>query len=286
MAAQRGMRNSLKTPTQSTPWSVLLDGPQSGPFNMALDETLLDEVSRPQARPQTYLRFYQWIRPTLSLGISQKAERVVDLDYCNVHGIDVVRRPTGGKAVLHHRELTYSVISNDPAFFPIADISKTYCRIANALQSGFCFLEIETTLAQNRGRSAATGPLPAACFAVSNHHEVLWQNRKLAGSAQRRTKNAFLQHGSILIEFDAEPLSKALRSCDIAFVGSAVTDLKTCLGSIPPVRDLIAAMSRGFEAVFGAHLVNCELSQDLSARAHDLADQRCSVLNWKDSQLR
>ena len=262
----------------------MLDGPQSGPFNMALDETLLDGVSRPQARPQTYLRFYQWIRPTLSLGISQKAERVVDFDYCHVHGIDVVRRPTGGKAVLHHRELTYSVISNDPAFFPMADISGTYCRIANALQRGFRFLGIETTLALARGRNAATGPLPTACFAVSNHHEVLWQNRKLAGSAQRRTKNAFLQHGSIMIEFDAEPLSKALRSCDIASVNSAVTDLKTCLGSIPPMRDLIAAMSRGFEAVFEAHLVNSELSRELSARAHDLADQRCSVLNWSDPQ--
>ncbi len=247
---------------------------------MALDETLLEEVSKPQARPQTYLRFYQWIRPTLSLGFSQKAERVVDLDYCTVQGIDVVRRPTGGKAVLHHRELTYSVISNDPAFFPIADISKTYCRIASALQSGFRFLGIETTLAQNRGKSTATGPLPAACFAVSNHHEVLWQNRKLAGSAQRRTQNAFLQHGSILIEFDAEPLSKALRLCDIASVRSAVIDLKTCLGSNPPIRDLIAAMCGGFEVVFGAHLANCELSQHLSARAHNLADQRCSGLNW------
>jgi lipoyl(octanoyl) transferase len=269
----------LESSVQSTSWRVLLDGPRSGPFNMALDETLLDEVSRPQGRPQTYLRFYQWIRPTLSLGFSQKAERVVDLEYCSAHSIDLVRRPTGGKAVLHHHELTYSVASNDPAFFPIADISKTYCRIANALQSGFRFLGLETTLALTRGRSPATRPLPAACFAVSNHNEVLWQNRKLVGSAQRRTKNAFLQHGSILIEFDVEPLSKALRSCDIASVGSAVTDLKTCLGSIPPIRDLIAAMSRGFEAVFGAHLANCELSQDLSAKAHDLANQRCSVLN-------
>jgi len=253
---------------------------------MALDETLLEEVSKPQARPQTYLRFYQWIRPTLSLGFSQKAERVVDLDYCTVQGIDVVRRTTGGKAVLHHRELTYSVISNDPAFFPIADISKTYCRIASALQSGFRFLGIETTLAQNRGKSTATGPLPAACFAVSNHHEVLWQNRKLAGSAQRRTQNAFLQHGSILIEFDAEPLSKALRLCDIASVRSAVIDLKTCLGSNPPLRDLIASMSKGFEAVFDAQLQTCQTSQNLSDKAHALAGQKYSVLNWSGFQPR
>ena len=69
---------------------------------MALDETLLNLVSEPQARHQTYLRFYQWIHPTLSLGFSQEAEAVVDLDFCRLNGIDIVRRPTGGKAVLHH----------------------------------------------------------------------------------------------------------------------------------------------------------------------------------------
>jgi lipoate-protein ligase A len=261
------------------PWNVLLDGYQSGSFNMALDETLLDEVSKSKARPQTYLRFYQWMRPTLSLGFSQKAERVVDLDYCSTHGIDVVRRPTGGKAVLHDRELTYSVISNDAVVFPIGDISKTYRRIADALQNGLGILGIETTLAQGCGRGTAVGPLPAACFAVSNHFEVLWQNRKLVGSAQRRTKTAFLQHGSILIEFDGEMLSRALRSRDISSVGAVVTDLKTCLGSIPPTRDLIGAMSKGFEASFAVPLVTYQLRQDLSARTHILAHAKCSPLN-------
>lgn len=245
---------------------------------MALDETLLDVVSKPQACPQTYLRFYQWIRPTLSLGISQKAARVADLDYCSVHGIDVVRRPTGGKAVLHQHELTYSVISNDPAFFPIADISKTYCRIAKALQRGFHFLGIETTLASGRGANAPTGPLPAACFALSNRSEVLWQDRKLAGSAQRRTKTAFLQHGTILIEFDPELLSKVLRSCDVTSLATAVTDLKTCLGSTPSIFDLMGVMCRGFEAVFEVQLVNRGLHEDLSARALDLANQKLALL--------
>jgi lipoate-protein ligase A len=249
---------------------------------MALDETLLDEVSIPQARRQTYLRFYQWIRPTLSLGFSQKAERVVDLDFCSAQGIDLVRRPTGGKAVLHQCELTYSVISNDSAFFPISDISKTYCRIANALRSGLRVLGIDTTIAESCGRSTAPGPLPPACFAVSNHFELLWQDRKLVGSAQRRTKAAFLQHGSILIEFDAELLSRALRSCSATSVQRVVTDLRTCLGATPSISDLIAAMSRGFEASFAVRLVNNELHQDLSARASHLAHARYSVLNWSD----
>jgi len=256
------------------PWNVLLDGYQSGAFNMALDETLLEEVSKPQAHPQTYLRFYQWSRPTLSLGFSQKSERVVDFNYCDVHGIDVVRRPTGGKAVLHDGELTYAVISNDVFFFAIGDISKTYRRIADALRTGLGLLGIQTTLAQHYGGSTAIGPLPAACFAVSNHFELLWQNRKLVGSAQRRTKTAFLQHGSILIEFDVEMLSGALRSCDIASVRPFVTDLKTCLGAVPPTHDLIEALSKGFEASFAVHLVNHQLSQDLLARTHELTEEK------------
>ena len=171
------------------------------------------------------------------------------------------------------------MISNDSVVFPIGDISKTYRRIADALQDGLGILGIETTLAQNCGRRTAMGPLPAACFAASNHFEVLWQNRKLVGSAQRRTKTAFLQHGSILIEFDAEMLSGALRSCDISSVGAVVTDLKTCLGSIPSMGDLIGAMSKGFEASFAAPLVTYQLHQDLSARTHRLAHAKSSPLN-------
>ena len=129
------------------------------------------------------------------------------------------------------------------------------------------------------------GHLPAACFAVPNHFEVLWQNRKLVGSAQRRTKTAFLQHGSILIEFDAEMLSGTVRSCDVASVSAVVTDLKTCLGSIPPMRDLIGAMSKGFGASFAVPLVNYQLRQDLSAKTHRLADAKCSTLNRPSSTL-
>ena len=73
--------------------------------------------------------------PDSFAGLLAEGRTVVDLDFCRLNGIDIVRRPTGGKAVLHHHELTYSVISNDPSFFPIADISKTYCRIADALQT-------------------------------------------------------------------------------------------------------------------------------------------------------
>ena len=275
--------STLDHSVQPRNWSVLLDGPRPGAFNMALDETLLSVASEPQACPQTYLRFYQWSRPTLSLGFAQRGESVVDLDFCRLNGIEIVRRPTGGKAVLHHHELTYSVVSNDPSFFPIADISGTYCRIADAIQRGLRTLGIETTLAGSRGRNSGTGPLATACFALSNHFELLCQNRKLVGSAQRRTKTAFLQHGSILLEFDPLLLSRALLSCSAASMHDVVTDIRTCLGEVPSIHQIMAAMCNGFEASFEVRLAHQELSHDLLARAHQLADSKYARLRWNNT---
>jgi lipoate-protein ligase A len=115
--------------------------------------------------------------------------------------------------------------------------------------------------------------LPSACFAVSSHYEVLWQGRKLVGSAQRRRKNAFLQHGSILIDFEAASLSRVLRSCDPTLFSSTVADLKTCLGTVPSVDVLVEAMSKGFEAVFAVCLVEGGPRTDVLARAGRLAER-------------
>ena len=128
-------------------WNLIVDGPLPAGFNMAVDQVLLDQVSDICCPPRTYLRFYQWESPTLSLGISQKTARVVDLAYCRSQGIEVVRRITGGKAVLHYREITYSVVSNDLSFFPSNDIKETYSRIAKALSMGFSEMGLLTALA-------------------------------------------------------------------------------------------------------------------------------------------
>jgi len=97
-------------------WELIIDGALDGAANMAVDDALLDEVQRsPGAR--TVVRFYGWRRPTISLGRNQKIENAVDVDYCRANGIDIVHRPTGGRAVLHDDELTYAVISNDSSYF-------------------------------------------------------------------------------------------------------------------------------------------------------------------------
>ena len=234
-----------------------------------MDELLLDCLSSTASPLATYLRFYQWDRPTLSLGFSQKAERVVDFDFCKSHGIAIVRRPTGGKAVLHDRELTYAVVSNDPAFFPLADIPSTYKRIATALKSGFRYLDLEIEVADPpSSKKASVKPrLAAACFAATNHHELLFQGRKLVGSAQRRTQNAFLQHGSIPILFDERLLLGALGLGGVSTLESQVTDLGSCLGNPPGAERVIEALLEGFRDVFQVSLRRAELSRELLAKA-------------------
>ena len=166
-------------------WRYLDTGASSGTFNMALDEMLVDQV---EAGHGPILRFYEWSPPAVSFGYAQDPEKEVDLDICRELGVDLVRRPTGGRAVLHWEELTYSVIC------PIDDvrvggrIEDTYKRIGECLVSGLrgYGVEVELERAQvrqprPRGESAA---LP--CFSSIARWEIKCQGRKLVGSAQRR----------------------------------------------------------------------------------------------------
>src|SRR2546428_5938207 len=153
-------------------WKLIVDGPNPGCYNMAVDEVLLNQASDAATLPVTYVRFFQWEKPTLSLGFSQKAAKAVNVDFCQRMKIDLVRRITGGKTVLHHREVTYSVISNDSHFFPLGDIVETYKLIAQALRLGFKHMGLDTQLASGATKTALKGKSTTACFAVSNHYEI------------------------------------------------------------------------------------------------------------------
>lgn len=267
---------------RNSTWNLILDGPLPGTFNMAFDEALLKRASSPQCPPVTYLRFYQWKCPTLSLGFFQKARRVADLEFCRLSNIPVVRRLTGGKAVLHDRELTYSVVSNDPAFFPFSDIAGTYNRIAQALSRGFSHMGVETSLAAEDSRPHQR--LSPACFTAANHHELLWKGRKLAGSAQRRTRAGFLQHGSILIEFSARQLAGCLGIADVATMQEHVTDLSQALGRSPSAEEVVSAMSKGFQEVFEVQLQTTEVDPEVVQEARELTKAKYEKVEWETPQ--
>lgn len=216
-----------------------------GSVNMSLDAWLL---RRTLASGDIHLRFYLWTRPTLSLGRSQDAEAVVDLPFCADRGIDVVRRPTGGRAVLHHMELTYAVtglFGRDG--FP-RGVQETYRSICEALRAGLDGLGVGARLC-----AGAPGALPSPkillpCFATPAPGEIVLDGKKMIGSAMAVDGPGFLQHGSILIAVD-EPLQRGAQR-EKAFY--PVASLGDALRSLPPWSAILGALNGGFARVFGA----------------------------------
>lgn len=174
--------------------------PRKGSWNMAVDDYLFQNLSE---APETCLRFYSWERPTVSLGYSQKIEKVLDEDFCRANGIDIVRRLTGGKLVLHFREVTYSLCSSDAALFTNT-LKGSYRLISQGLIAGLKKMGISAALSKPPPEAYVRGNLP--CFSYPAEDEIEVKGRKIVGSAQKRTEGKFLQHGSIPLVYEEQPL--------------------------------------------------------------------------------
>ena len=197
---------------------------------MALDEALLEHA---RETGETVLRVYSWSAPTLSLGRNQRAEGLYDLDRARAMGVEFVRRPTGGRAVLHHREVTYSVTA------PLADstLRDSYDRINRLLVRALGILGVNVTVAESDARA----PLPdgSPCFEVPTVGELTFRGRKLVGSAQWREDGALLQHGSILIDDDQALIAELTRS---PVPVSPPATLRDALGTAPSRDDIASAL--------------------------------------------
>lgn len=217
-------------------WMTLLTPPLSGAENMALDEALLARARRENA---AVFRAYSWSEPTLSFGRNQSVAGAYDASRAREHGVAVVRRPTGGRALLHHREVTYSVTA---PFAIGASLRESYARINRLLVDGLRRLGVAVEVAVPRERAAAPGPAP--CFERPAAGELVVAGRKLVGSAQWRDDGAMLQHGSILVK-DDQPMIATLATSPVAPPVPAAT-LSDALGRCPSPEEVAAAM---FDAV-------------------------------------
>ena len=185
-------------------WRLIRSGPMPGAMNMALDDALLQTVAAGESPP--VLRLYRWQPATLTLGYAQKVDAGVDLTACEKAGVDVVRRPTGGRAVLHDREVTYAVIT--PCAPPFAvSVAHNYRVIAEVLRNTLRHFGPPAELVPGKPR-AQQGQ--AVCFTAPAQHELLVAGCKVAGCAQKRRGGAFLQHGSIPLELDMGLLDRLL----------------------------------------------------------------------------
>ena len=275
---------SPSSASMSDTWHLLVDAPAGGAWNMAVDEVLLEGVATGTTPPT--LRFYQWTPACLSLGYFQPFD-VVDVDGCRALGVEVVRRPTGGRAILHDRELTYSVALPAAVLGHDGGVLPSYYRLSLALQDGLLRLGVPATLA---AESAASGQLVhgPVCFDRPSAHEILLHGRKLVGSAQMRRGGGILQHGSILIEPRIEKLRACLRlSQDSA--GSAAGDGPERLeqgvaglaevGLTQPAR-IAVAIADAFAQRFGVSLMQAPLRPKELAAARVLASSKYQSSAW------
>lgn len=208
---------------------------------MALDAGLLDRAA---ATGESVMRVYSWAMPTLSFGRHESAAKLFRARELAAAGFETVRRPTGGRVLLHDDEATYSVTA------PVIDgepLNRSYERINTLLLAALAQLGIEASIAAER---RASRPGDAACFAEPSPGELVVNGRKLVGSAQVRERGALLQHGSILFSDDQSRITTlAVRPMTPSAPASA---LRALLGRAPSVNEVAHALRRAVEQSFGA----------------------------------
>lgn len=269
-------------------WRYILTEAMSPAMNMAVDEAILVKVSEGAVPPT--VRFYTWDPATLSIGYFQKSEKEIDLDAVKQHGLGFVRRPTGGRAVLHDKELTYSVIvSEDHPRMP-STVTEAYKVISLGLLHGFQKLGLQAemvSLASEEEKEKYSSPGSSACFDSPSWYELVVEGKKVAGSAQTRQKGVILQHGSILLDMDVEmlfsllnfPSERVKMRMMESFRQKAVT-INEVSGRAVSLAEAIEAFYHGFASGLGVELVPQELTSEELALAEELAATRYATHEW------
>ena len=225
--------------TERASWRLIVDGDLPGSRNMARDVALLEAVSEGVSPPT--LRLYGWDPPCLTLGRHQ-GDEAADFDFCSAEGIDVVRRPTGGRALLHHLELTYAVVAPLGRGLLPRGLQDAYRMICGALVQAMRALGVNAELTGGDVNLQLPGPRSTVpCFEAPAGGEVVVAGRKLIGSAMRAHGSAVLQHGAILIDWDSRLQAGAMGLEDDSFLRPQVTTLCDELES-PPNRAVLEQM--------------------------------------------
>ena len=266
-------------------WRLLDTGSNSAYFNMAVDEAVM-RAHRQGIVPPT-IRFYQWSPPGLSLGLSQKPDQVVDQQVCQELNVDIVRRLTGGRAIFHDDELTYSLIVSEESGFLSDSILESYKSISSGMVAGLCSLGLEVDLKPlNKNKKKSQG-FSAACFDAPSWYEVLANNKKLIGSAQTRRKGVILQHGSIPFTIDADKLYRLLNVSDPKkrnklkklFLAKA-TALDWISEKDLSITEVRQALHRGWEQEFEVKLTKSKLNSQEKEWVDELLENKYTTDKW------
>lgn len=266
-------------------WRLLYTPPSSGAWNMAVDESILEHIHRGEVLPT--LRLYSWNPPCLSLGHAQSFTDV-DVERLKANGWDVVRRVTGGRAILHTDELTYSITGNadDPVL--TGGVLESYNRLAQALLFAIRELGLPVEMKEHADQPAALNLNPV-CFEVPSTYEITVEGKKLIGSAQARKKEGVLQHGSLPLTGDLARICQALVFKDEAARENAAqrllaraTTVESVIGVETDWETAAQAFVKGFEAQLGIRFQRGEMSRSESERAEELVKEKYAHPSWTE----
>ncbi|MGG0543351.1 biotin/lipoate A/B protein ligase family protein [Priestia aryabhattai] len=269
-------------------WRFIDSNNRSPYYNMALDEALLEWHSKGEIPPT--IRFYGWNPPTLSIGYFQKAEKEINFDKVKELGLGFVRRPTGGRGVLHDEELTYSVIVSEEYPNMPKTVTEAYRVISEGLLEGFRSLGLEAYFAIPRSeeeKNSLKNPRSSVCFDAPSWYELVVEGRKIAGSAQTRQKGVILQHGSILLEIDEDklfsvfnyPNDRVKERMQRAFRSKAVA-IKAIAGRKISIEEAKEAFYKGFASALDIDLEPYTLSEEEEAYVEELARTKYGSDEW------
>ena len=265
-------------------WRLLITDPlaRDGATNMAVDEAILAGVATGQSPPT--LRFYAWEPPCVSIGYSQSMRQVVDLDACRRDGVTWVRRLTGGRAILHTDELTYSIAVPALEKRVLGGVVESYRRLSRGLLAGLFFLGLEVVQAEAMQGKATD--LSVACFDVPSHYEITVRGKKLIGSAQVRRQHAVLQHGALPLTGDVTRLVRYLclssdeRAALRAELRHRAIALEEALGRAAPPGEVAEALARGLAEALQIRLEPGELTGQEQVVARRLCEEKYAGDGW------
>jgi lipoyl(octanoyl) transferase len=269
-----------------TPWRLINFQRFSAFENMAIDEAIFLETTKTKKIPT--IRFYGWRPVAVSIGYFQDPAKEVNIEECLAHGVDIVRRPSGGKAVFHCDEVTYSIISsNSEKTFP-SDILETYKIISNCLVSGLAYMGINAQLSEN-GRIQDNDSFKSCCFSAPSRNELLVAGRKICGSAQMRTSGGFLQHGSILLNFDpSHAASFLLPTCNeeqLQKLKNSVATINQEVAVPLAEKDICSNLIKGFIDTLGIEIREDKLTSTEEDLKKDLLN-KYSDWHWNREKMK
>ena len=276
-------------------WRLIKDGYHNGFMNMAIDEAIM--IAHREGLVSPTIRFYQWSPPAVSLGYFQDLKKEIDIDACQDMGIDIVRRPTGGKAVLHDKELTYSFVIKEDHPLVNDSILETYKKISRGIIKGLSYLGVKAALVPvreklkndslNKGKNSKIlhPDIKSICFSVPSQYEVQVDGKKILGSAQVRKGGIVLQHGSLLIKLEKDKLFSVFNFPSVQVREKLksrlnATSLEEILKKKIGFSELSEVLTRGFEEEFGVKLVKGKLTEQEEKASIDLFKNKYSTYEW------